>query len=92
MCEGGNGGVLFFSNSFRPQNYCGLVLVLLTSCNGSGYGCPFYKGKKGCGSAEWETRLGPDGNGEPIANICCEGVLLMCQGEYVSLVLGLEWL
>lgn len=70
MCEGGNGGVLFFFNSFGPQNYCGLVPALLTPCNGSGYGCPFgYKGKKGCGSAKWETRLGPNGNGKHIANI-----------------------
>jgi hypothetical protein len=74
MCGGGNGGrtpTLFFLNSFKPQNCCGLVLTLLTTCNGDGYGCPLgCKGKKGCGSVECKMRLGPDGKGEPIVNIC----------------------
>jgi hypothetical protein len=74
MCGGGNGGrtpTLFFSNSFGPWNCCGLVLMFLTTCNSGGYKCPFgCKGKKGCGSVECETRLGPDGKGKPIANIC----------------------
>jgi hypothetical protein len=74
MCGGGNGGrtpTLFLSNSFRPQNCCGLVLTLLTTCNGGDYKCPLgYKGKKGSGSVECETKLGPNGKGEPILNIC----------------------
>jgi hypothetical protein len=58
---------LFLSNSFRPQNCCGLVLTLLTTCNDGDYKCPLgYKGKKGCGSVECETKLEPDGKGEPI--------------------------
>jgi len=62
---------LFFLNSFRPQNCCGLVLMLLTTCNVGGYGCPLgCKGKKGRGSVECETRLGLNGKHEPIANIC----------------------
>jgi len=62
---------LFFLNSFKPQNCCGLVLMLLTTCNIGSYGCPLgCKGKKGCGSVECETRLGLIGKHEPIANIC----------------------
>jgi hypothetical protein len=68
MCGGGNGGrtlTLFFSNSFEPQNCCGLVSTLLTTCNSSGYGCPLgCKGKKGCGSVKCKTTLGPDGKGD----------------------------
>jgi hypothetical protein len=46
------------------------IIMLLTTCNGDGYGCPLgCKGKKGCGSVECKTRLRPDGKGEPIANI-----------------------
>jgi hypothetical protein len=74
MCGGGNGGgtpTLFFSNSFKPRNCCGLVPTLLATCNNSGYGCPFgCKGNKGCGSVECETRPRPDGKGKHIANIC----------------------
>jgi hypothetical protein len=73
MCGGGNGGgtpTLFFSNSFEPQNYCGLVPTLLTTCNGSAYGCPLgCKGKKVCDNVECETRPRLDGKGKPIVNI-----------------------
>jgi hypothetical protein len=49
--------IYFFSNSLGPQNCCGLAPALLMVCSDSGYGCPFgYKGKKGCGSVECETR------------------------------------
>jgi hypothetical protein len=59
----------FFSNSFEPRNCCGLVLTLLTTCNGGGYGCALgCKGKKGYGNVECETRLGSNGKA-PIANI-----------------------
>jgi hypothetical protein len=74
MCGGGNDGrttTLFFSNSFGPRNFCGLVPMLLATCNNSSYGCPLgYKGKKGCGSVECGMRLRPNGKGKPIANIC----------------------
>jgi hypothetical protein len=74
MYGGSNGGrtpTLFFSNSFEPWNCCGLVFTLLTTCNGGGHGCPLgCKGKKGYGSVEGKTRLGLNGKGEPIANIC----------------------
>jgi hypothetical protein len=73
MYGGGNGGrtpTLFFSNSFNPRNCCGLVFMLLTTCNNDGYGCPLgCKGKKGCGNVECKTILRLDGKGEPIANI-----------------------
>jgi hypothetical protein len=47
-----------------------LVLMLLPTCNGSGYGCPLgCHGKKGCGNVECETKPILDGKGEPIANI-----------------------
>jgi len=73
MCGSGNGGgtpTLFFLNSFEPQNCCDLVPMLLTTCNSSGYGCPFgCKGKKGCGNVECEMKPRPDGKVEPIVNI-----------------------
>jgi hypothetical protein len=73
MCGGDNGGgtpTLFFSNSFQPQNCYGLVLMLLPTCNGSGYGCPLgCHGKKGCGNVEFETKPRLDGKSEPIVNI-----------------------
>jgi hypothetical protein len=49
--------IYIFSNSLGPQNCCGLAPALLMACSDSGYGCPFgYKGKKGCGNVECETR------------------------------------
>jgi hypothetical protein len=70
MCGGGNGEgtpTLFFSNSFEPQNCCSSVPILLTTCNGNGYGWPLgCKGKKGCGSVECEKKPRPNGKAKPI--------------------------
>ncbi len=77
MC--GGTPTLFFSNSFGPQNCCGLVPTLLTTCNSGGYGCPLgCKGKKGCGSVECEMRPRLDRKGEPIANICLSTLTGKC--------------
>jgi hypothetical protein len=52
------------------KNCCGLVPMLLTTCNGSDYGCPLgCKGKKGCRSVKCKMRPRPNVKGKPIVNI-----------------------